>query len=72
MQANTKVPDAIFKTSVVVPTKEIVDPFPSHQGSTGHQPVKGMDFDFLEVRRGYGKEGVPVLIVRFEVVQEVD
>lgn len=72
MQANTKVPDVVLNTSVVVPTEEIVDPFPSHQGSAGHQPVKGMDFDFLEVRGGYGEEGVPVLVVRFEVGQEVD
>ena len=55
MQTNTKVPNAVFKTSVVVLTKEIVDPFPSHQGFSVHQPIERVDFDFLEERRGYGE-----------------
>jgi len=72
MQTDPKALDTVLMTSVVDPTQEIVDSFPSHQGSARHQSIEGTDLDLFEVGRGYVEQGIPVWVVSSEVAQEVD
>ena len=55
-----------------MPAEEIVDPLPPYQRSTGHYAFEGTYFDFFEVRRVGGEQGVPVWVIWFEVAKEVD
>jgi len=72
MQTDPKALDTISITSVVDPTQEIVDSFPSHQGSARHQAVEGTDLDLFEVVRSYVEQGIPVWVVSSEAAQEAD